>query len=89
MKVPEGKKNKYLILVEVTGEDILSVDKARQTWPNGRLYGHYYIDPERTELVANIFNTSNDTWSDNSIYRNTKGDYIKKGGKRFYVKDFV
>lgn len=98
MKIPEGIKHPQgLILVEVTGEDILYYDKypemlerklqdEKTRWAgwDGKL-----ANKDITLLTANIFNVQNNTWSDNTIYRNKLGDYIRKGGRRYYLKDFV
>lgn len=85
MRVPEGKKNGPIILVEIDGEDIL----RRNKYPDDYERYPWMTSADITLLTANVFDTRTYMWSDNSLYRGNKGDYIKKGGKRYYIKDFV
>lgn len=84
MIVPEGKKNKYIILVEVTGEDILFYDKYPE-----KSIERSFVNKDMTMLTACTFNIYTKMYADNSVYRVKKGDYIKKDGRRYYLKDFV
>lgn len=95
MKIPDGKQYKHIILVsEVEGEDIRVVDTKTdksKNWSWHRESGHsnmFGIDNDMTRLTVTTFNTRTMAYADNSVYRNSKGDYIKKDGKRFYLKEF-
>jgi hypothetical protein len=97
MKTPQGKKHPGgLVLVEVTGEDILYYDKypkklkTKEKDEETRWAGYdaSLANRDITLLHAEVFNIYNGTYSENSIYRGNKGDYIKKGGRRYYIKDF-
>jgi hypothetical protein len=77
MKVPEGKVNKNLILVEVYGEPTRTAKPKK-----------WYVSEEITDQQVCVFDTKMQLYSDNSVYKNTKGLYIKKGGKCYYLGDF-
>lgn len=97
MIVPEGKKNGPIILVELTGEPVNAreatdaknkADPTYNTWPEWKKNHKFYLSVDVTLQKGCIFDTRTNMYSDVSIYESTKGLYIKKQGKRFYLKDF-
>ena len=98
MILPESKlKNKNLYLCEITGEDILYYDKCPEKLvrklkdKENSTRGSYNGALQNLELTlqtATIYDEATERYSDISIYQNKKGKYIKKHGKRYYIKDF-
>lgn len=98
MKIPEGKINKNIILVEITGDDVLYYDKHPEKLKRkledleyskqGHGYDGGLENLELTFQTACIFDTKTERYSDTSVYKNKKGKYIKKQGKRYYINDF-
>jgi hypothetical protein len=98
MKIPEGKINKNIILVEITGDDILYYDKHPEQLKiklenleyskQCQVYNAGLENLELTLQTACIFDTKTERYSDTSVYKNKKGNYIKKQGKRYYINDF-
>lgn len=71
-----GPKNKNLVLVETYG-DPTPVESVQ-----------WHVAPGITRQTVCVFDTSTKIYSDNSVYKSSKGLYIKKGGKRYYIGDF-
>ena len=98
MILPESQlKNKNLYLCEITGEDILFYEKYpeklerklkdKEHSSKGN-YNGALENLELTLLTATIYDESTERYSDTSIYRNEKGKYIKKKGRKYYINDF-
>jgi hypothetical protein len=88
MVIPEGKKNEGIILVTIEGETRLQREVWKENNPNPEYWQRSYSDKDITTQVATLFDTRTMMWSDNSVYIGSKGLYIKKGGKRYYLGDF-
>lgn len=88
MKVPLGPVNQGIVLVELDGEPINVLQEAKAHGSNPRYGDVWLIDKEITTQKACVFNLKNQTYSDNSVYINKRGAYIKKGGRRYFIKDF-
>jgi hypothetical protein len=48
-----------------------------------------WVSKEATKGILEIFDARNNTYSQNTIFKNSKGYYFKKRGKRYYLKDFL
>jgi hypothetical protein len=89
MKIPEGKRNAGIILVETTGEPTLTLARLKKEHPekSEHYWGNWTSD-DVTDQTACTFNIRTNMYADNSVYKSSKGLYIKKDGKRLYLEDF-
>lgn len=95
---PHNKpKNQKIYLCEINGEDILYYDKCPEKlarklkdkeYSKRGSYNGALENLELTLQTATIYDEATERYSDTSIYQNKKGKYIKKHGKKYYIKDF-
>lgn len=88
MIVPEGKKNGPIILVALDGEPTNTIERLISEGKKPAYGDRWLIDKNLTDLKACVFDTRTKVYSDNSVYTGVKGPYIKKGGRRYLIKEF-
>ena len=89
MIVPKGKKNGSVVLVEITGEQTNTIERLISEGKE-KVYGNtWLIDEEITDQIACLFDKRTKMYTDNRVYVGKKGAYVKKGGRKYYLGDFV
>ena len=73
---PIGPSNAGVVLIGIEQSDKPMIPRK------------YHIAEGRTSSTATLFDTYSKTYSENSIYRDVVGDYIKKNSKKYYIGDF-